>query len=107
MFGSKLARAHIRTLNFLSFLVCTRYASEILALVEILASALLADNCLVTRYEPGKEPSVSVCHNSNFDLVNNGCRTQDVPRRFWLEVVHFLLASLTIHIEYFCIRVFL
>ena len=50
----------------LSFLVCTRYASEILALVEILASALLADNCLVTRYESCKELSVSVCHNSEF-----------------------------------------
>ena len=66
MFGLKLARAHIRTLNFLSFLVCTCYASEILALVEVLASALLADNCLVARYEPCKELSVSVCHNSEF-----------------------------------------
>ena len=46
-----------------------RYASEILALVEVLASALLADNCLVTRYEPGKELSVSVCHNSEFDWL--------------------------------------
>ena len=66
MFGLKLTRSHVRLLYLLSFLVCTRYASEILALVEVLASALLADNCLVTRYEPGKELSVSVCHNSEF-----------------------------------------
>ena len=69
MFGLKLTRSHIGTLNFLSFLVCTRYASEILALVEVLASALFADNCLVARYEPGKELSVSVCHNSKFDWL--------------------------------------
>ena len=62
----ELARTHARLLNLLSFLVCTRYTSEILALVEVLASALLADNCLVARYEPGKELSVSVCHNSEF-----------------------------------------
>lgn len=80
MFGLKLARAHVRLLNLPSFLVCTCYASEIHALVEVLASALLADNCLVTRDEPGKELSVSVCHNSEFDLVNNRSRTQDVPR---------------------------
>jgi hypothetical protein len=76
----EFARAHARLFNLLSFLVCTRYASEILALVEVLASALLADNCLVTRDEPGKEFSVSVCHNSKFDLVNNRSRTQDLPR---------------------------
>ena len=76
MFGLKLTRSHVRLLNFLSLLVCTCYASEILALVEVLASALLADNCLVTRYEPCKEPSVSVCHNSNFDLVNNWRRSK-------------------------------
>ena len=62
----ELARAHARLLNLLSLFVCTCYASEILALVEVLASALLADNCLVARYEPGKELSVSVCHNSEF-----------------------------------------
>ena len=56
-------------LDFLSFLVCTCYASEILALVELLSPALLTDNCLVTRYEPGKELSVSVCHNSKFDWL--------------------------------------
>ena len=78
--------AHVRTLNFLSFLVHTRCASEILALVEFLSRTLLADNCLVARYEPCKEPSVSVCHNSNFDLVNNRSRTRYVPRRFWLLV---------------------
>lgn len=70
LFGLKLARAHARLFNLLSLLVCTCYASEILALVEVLASALLADNCLVASYEPCKELSVSVCHNSNLDLVN-------------------------------------
>ena len=67
----KSARTHVRTLNFLSFLVHTGGTSVILAPVELLSRTLLADNCLVARYEPGKEPSVSVCHNSNFDLVNN------------------------------------
>ena len=66
MFALKFTRTHARLLNLLSLFVCTCYASEILTLVEILASALLADNCLVTRYEPGKELSVSVCHNSEF-----------------------------------------
>lgn len=45
--------------------------SEILALVELLSCAFLADNCLVARYESGKKSSVSVCHNSKVDLVNN------------------------------------
>lgn len=67
----EFARTHVRTLNFLSFLVHTRGTSVILALVELLSSALLAYHLLVARYEPGKEPSVSVCHNYNFDLVNN------------------------------------
>lgn len=91
MFGLKLTRAHVRLLYLLSFLVCTRYTSEILTLVEVLASALLADNCLVARYEPCKELSVSVCHNSNFDLVNNRSRTQDVPRRFGYLLPHAIL----------------
>lgn len=69
----KSSRTHVRTLNFLSFLVHTRGTSVILALVELLSRTLLSDNCLVARYEPGKEPSVSVCHNSNLDLVNNRC----------------------------------
>lgn len=67
----EFARAHTGMLNLLCFSVYSRRTSEILALVELLSRALLADNCLVARYEPGKEPSVSVCHNSNFDLVNN------------------------------------
>ena len=77
MFGLKLARTHARLLNLLSFLVCTRYASEILALVEVLASALLADNLLVARYEHGKELSVSVCRNSKFDwlIIEAGHKT--------------------------------
>lgn len=69
MFALKFTRTHARLLNLLSLFVCTCYASEILALVEVLAYALLADNCLVTRYEPGKELSVSVCHNSKFDWL--------------------------------------
>ena len=77
----KSARAHVRTLNFLSFLVHTRGSSVILALVEILSFAFLTYNRLVARYEPGKESSVSVCHNSKI-LVNNRSRTQDVPRSF-------------------------
>ncbi len=78
----EFARTHTGTLDFLSFSVHSCRTSKILALVELLSRTLLADNRLVTRYEPCKESSVSVCHNSNFDLVNNGCRTQDVPRRF-------------------------
>ena len=58
-------------LNLLGFPVYSRRTSEIFTLVELLSRTLLADNCLVARYEPGKELSVSVCHNSNFDLVNN------------------------------------
>ena len=65
-------------LYVLSFPVCSRCTPEILALVELLSFALLVYNCLVTRYEPGKESSVSVCHNSD-NLVNNRSRTQDVP----------------------------
>lgn len=49
----------------LSFPVSLCRTSEILALVELLSRTLLTDNFLVARYEPGKEPSVSVCHNSN------------------------------------------
>ncbi len=71
MFGLKLARAHVRLLNLPSFLVCTCSSSVVLSFVEILSSALLAYHLLVARYEPDKELSVSVCHNSNFDLVNN------------------------------------
>ena len=44
--------------------VHSRRASEILALVELLASALFAYHLLVARYESFKESSVSVCHNS-------------------------------------------
>lgn len=51
--------------------LCLRCTSEILALVEFLSCALLAYYCLVARYESGKESSVSVCHNSKVDLVNN------------------------------------
>lgn len=54
----KSARTHVRTLNLLSFLVHTSGTSVILALVELLPPALLADNCLVARYEPCKELSV-------------------------------------------------
>lgn len=61
----KSARAHTSMLNLLCFSVYSRRTSEILTLVELLSRTLLADNCLVARYEPGKEPSVSVCHNSN------------------------------------------
>ena len=78
----EFARAHTCMLNFLCFSVYSRRTSEIFTLVELLSRTLLADNSLVARYEPGKEPSVSVCHNSNFDLVNNRSRTQDVPRSF-------------------------
>ena len=76
------ARAHARLLNLMSFSVYSCRTSEILAFVELLFRTLLADNCLVARYESCKELSVSVCHNSNFDLVNNRRRTQDVPRSF-------------------------
>lgn len=78
--------AHAGILNLLCFSVYSCRASEIFTLVELLSRTLLADNCLVTRYEPGKEPSVSVCHNSNFDLVNNRSRTRYVSSRFWLLV---------------------
>ena len=70
----------------LSLPVSSCNTSEILAIVELFSCALLADNCLVARYESCKESSVSVCHNSNFDLVNNRSRTRYVPRRFWLLV---------------------
>lgn len=72
----KSARVHTGMLNLLCFSVYSRRTSEILTLVELLSRTLLADHCLVTRYEPGKEPSVSVCHNSNFDLVNNWRRSK-------------------------------
>lgn len=65
----KSSRTHVRTLNLLSFLVHTRGTSVILALVELLPSALFADHLLVARYEPCKKSSVSVCHNSNFDWL--------------------------------------
>lgn len=61
----KSARAHTGMLNFLCFSVYSCRTSEIFTLVELLFRTLLTDNCLVARYEPGKEPSVSVCHNSN------------------------------------------
>lgn len=61
----EFARTHARLLNLLCFSVNSCRTSEILTLVELLSRTLLADNCLVARYEPSKEPSVSVCHNSN------------------------------------------
>lgn len=78
----EFARTHARLLNLMSFSVYSCRTSKILTFIESLFRTLLADNSLVARYEPGKESSVSVCHNSNFDLVNNRCRTQDVPRSF-------------------------
>lgn len=54
----KSARTHVRTLNFLSFLVHTSGTSVILALVELLSFTLFTYNRLVTRYEPCKELSV-------------------------------------------------
>lgn len=72
MFWLKSAMATGKLYNTLSFPVSSCRTSEILALVELLSRTLLADNCLVARYEPGKEPSVSVCHNSKVDLVNGG-----------------------------------
>ena len=57
---------HAGTLNLLGFPVYSCRTSEILVLVEFLSRTLLADNCLVARYEPCKESSVSVCHNSEF-----------------------------------------
>lgn len=54
----KSARTHVRTLNFLSFLVHTSGTSVILALVELLSFTLFTYNCLVARYEPCKELSV-------------------------------------------------
>lgn len=83
--------AHIGTLDFLSFLVHTSGTPVILALVEILSFTLFTYNRLVTRYEPFKESPVSVCHNSNFDLVDNRSRTQDVPRRFGYLSPHAIL----------------
>ena len=53
----------------LSFPVSSCNTSEILALVELFSFALIADNCLVARYESCKESSVSVCHNSKFDWL--------------------------------------
>ena len=73
----EFARAHTGMLNFLCFSVYSCRTSEIFTLVELLSRTLLADNCLVARYEPGKEPSVSVCHNSKI-LVNSG-RTNALP----------------------------
>ena len=87
----KSARAHIGTLDFLSFLVCTCSSSVVLSFVEVLTSALFTYHLLVASYEPGKESSVSVCHNSNFDLVNNRCRTQNVPRSFEYLSPHAIL----------------
>lgn len=80
MFGLKPARATGK-LYVLSFPISSCGALEILALVEFLSCALLADNCLVARYESCKEFSVSVCHNLIL-LVNNRSRTQNVPRSF-------------------------
>lgn len=68
----KSAMATGKSHNTLSFPVSLFRTSEILALVELLSFALLTDNFLVARYEPGKESSVSVCHNSKVDLVNGG-----------------------------------
>ena len=72
MFLLKSAMATGKLYNTLSFPVSSCRTSEILALVELFPFALLADNCLVARYEPGKKSSVSVCHNSKVDLVNGG-----------------------------------
>ena len=63
--------------NTLGFPVSSCRTSEILALVEFLSRTLITYNFLVARYEPGKESSVSVCHNSEFywliieGVVNN------------------------------------
>lgn len=70
MFWLKPARATGK-LYALSFPVSLCRTSEILALVKLLSCALLAYYCLVARYESGKESSVSVCHNSKVDLINN------------------------------------
>lgn len=72
----EFARTHARLFNLMSFSVYSCRTSEILALVELLPSALFADHLLVARYEPCKKSSVSVCHNSNFDLVNNRRRSK-------------------------------
>ena len=90
----KSARTHVRTLNLLSFLVHTRGTPVILALVELLPSALFADHLLVARYEPCKESSVSVCHNSNFDwlIIEAGHRTCPAV---WLLVVTRNMARTT------------
>lgn len=62
----EFARTHARFLNLLSFSVYSCRTSKILTFIESLSRTLLADNCLVARYEPCKELSVSVCHNSKF-----------------------------------------
>lgn len=72
----EFARTHARLLNLMSFSVYSCRTSKILTFIESLFRTLLADNSLVARYEPGKESSVSVCHNSNFDLVNNWRRSK-------------------------------
>lgn len=87
----KSARTHTGILYLLGFPIYSRRTSEIFTLVELLSRTLLADNCLVTRYEPCKESSVSVCHNSNFDLVNNRSMTRDVPRSFVYLLPHAIL----------------
>lgn len=61
----EFARTHARLFNLMSFSVYSCRTSKILTFIESLFRTLLADNFLVARYEPGKEPSVSVCHNSN------------------------------------------
>lgn len=73
----KTAATSIGTLNLLGLPVYTCRASEILTLVELLPRALFADNFLVARYEPNKEFSVSVCHNSKNDwlIMEAGYRT--------------------------------
>ena len=91
MFLLKYAMATGKLYNTLSFPVSSCSTSEILALVELFPFALLTDNFLVARYESCKESSVSVCHNSNFDLVNNRSRTQNVPRSFGYLLPHAIL----------------
>ena len=87
----EFARTHTGMLNFLCFSVYSCRTSEIFTLVELLFRTLLTYYRLVTRYEPCKESSVSVCHNSKVDLVNNRCRTQDVPRSFDYLSPHAIL----------------
>lgn len=73
----EFARAHTGMFYLLCFFVYSCRTSEILAFIELLFRTLLTDNCLVARYEPGKEPSVSVCHNSKFDwlIIEAGQKT--------------------------------